>query len=177
MVGYLGLGTLQRDRAETAGLWLAASRGHPITEISAKPGFASLLLWKTVYTWNDRFYVDGIRPGIQTTFYPGTSVQKLDADWLQTRIPVESTQWRDVARFRWFSADYLGWSPDRPLEIMDVRYSMLINRIDPLWVIQINPDMPDQHVTFITRRNANSETLSIWWCMLTQCDAASTDPH
>jgi len=173
MVGYLSMGVIQRDRAESAGLWLAASRGHPVTEISAKPGFASLLMWKTVYTWGDRFYVDGIRVGLETTFFPGTSVRKLDETWLKTQIPQDSRQWHDVARFRWFSADHLGWSPDRPLEIMDVRYSMLVNRIDPLWVIKIDPDEPDQHVAFVTRRDASPETVKTWWCMLTNCEAPS----
>ena len=59
MVGYVGFGTVQRERAEDAGLALAIARGHQITDISAKPGFASLLLWKTVYEWNGRYFVDG----------------------------------------------------------------------------------------------------------------------
>ena len=42
MVGYVGFGTVQRERAEDAGLALAIARGHQITDISAKPGFASL---------------------------------------------------------------------------------------------------------------------------------------
>ena len=44
MVGYVSFGTVQRERAEDAGLALAIARGHQITDISAKPGFASLLL-------------------------------------------------------------------------------------------------------------------------------------
>ena len=43
MVGYVSFGTVQRERAEDAGLALAIARGHQITDISAKPGFASLL--------------------------------------------------------------------------------------------------------------------------------------
>ena len=70
MVGYVGFGTVQRERAEDAGLALAIARGHQITDIGAKPGFASLLLWKTVYEWNGRYFVDGSRMGTRTRYSP-----------------------------------------------------------------------------------------------------------
>ena len=171
MVGYVGFGTVQRERAEDAGLALAITRGHQITDISAKPGFASLLLWKTVYEWNGRYFVDGLRMGTRTRYFPGESVSKVNEQWLATRIDPSSRQWSDFERFKWFSQGYVGMTPERPSDIMDVRYSMLIDSAKPLWFIRLDPDNPNDHVAFISSRDTSQETVDRWWCMLTDCSA------
>ena len=39
---------------------------------------ANLLVWKAIYEFDGRYYVDGIRVGIRPSYFPGESVAKLD---------------------------------------------------------------------------------------------------
>lgn len=150
---YLAVGVVQRDRAETAGLAIAHTRNHTPVSVEAKPAFASLLLWKTIYEHSGRYYVDAIRVVGTPVHFPGQSVAKLELDrdlpWLDAR----TQQARDLERFRWFSQDYLALDPSDPNEVIDVRYSMLPDRIDPLWGIRLDPDAPgDAFARFVTQR-------------------------
>ena len=85
--------------------------------------------------------------------FPGQSAAKLvlarDLPWLAP----STQQARDVERFRWFSQDYLALDPRDPLEVIDIRYSMLPDRIDPLWGIRLDPVAPsDAFSRFVTQR-------------------------
>jgi len=138
-VAYPLLGMLQRDRAVEAGAALAHSRGHEPVRLEAKPSFANIVLWKIVYEADGRFYVDTARVGAETRFYTGESVPVLDVEQHLPWLHPESQQARDVERFRWFSNDYLAPHPRDPLQVMDMRYSMLPNEIEPLWTIRLDP--------------------------------------
>jgi inner membrane protein len=37
--------------------------------------------------------------------------------------------------------------------IMDVRYSLLPNELAPLWVIQLKPEEPREHVDYLNTRD------------------------
>jgi inner membrane protein len=166
-LAYLSVGFIQRDRANSAAEALAASRGHTPTAVSAKPGFANLILWKSVYEFEDRYYVDGIRIGASVKIYPGQSIAKLDITrdlpWLNS----DTQQARDIERFRWFSMGYLALDPNQPGFIIDVRYSMLPNEINPLWGIALSPNaLPDDHVKFVSDRDASPQRLANFSAML-----------
>ncbi|NQZ95630.1 MAG: metal-dependent hydrolase [Myxococcales bacterium] len=150
---YLVVGLVQRDRAEAAGLAIARLRDHAPVSVEAKPAFASLLLWKTIYEHADRYYVDAVRVGGATVHFPGQSAAKLviarDLPWLDPG----TQQARDLERFRWFSQDHLALDPRDPFEVIDIRYSMLPDRIDPLWGIRLEPAAPhDAFARFVTQR-------------------------
>jgi inner membrane protein len=152
-VAYLLLGAAQRERAESFGGAVAAERGHEVLRIEAKPAFGSLLLWKTIYETDDRIHVDALRLGWDARRFPGQSATKLDVlrdlPWLQAA----SQQWRDLERFRWFSDGNVALDPERRDHVIDVRYSLLPNRIDALWGIRLNRRAPkDAHVRFYTSR-------------------------
>ena len=166
LCGYLGLGEFQRQRAMTAGLDLAASRGHLPTRLEAKPGFAQLLLWKTVYEWDGAFYVDGVRAGYDIQIYQGASIPKIDHVWADQQLPAGSQLRKDFDRFRWFSNDYLALDPQRPNFIVDVRYSMNVHEIRPLWGIAFDQNIPEDHVDYQTNRRADAQTLDRFWRML-----------
>ena len=85
--------------------------------------------------------------------FPGQSAARLvlarDLPWLN---PV-TQQARDLERFRWFSQDYLAPDPRDPYEVIDIRYSMLPDRIDPLWGIRLDPAAPAEAFSrFVTQR-------------------------
>ncbi len=150
---YLVVGLVQRDRAEAAGRAIARARDHAPVSVEAKPAFASLFLWKTIYEHAGRYYVDAVRVGGAPIHFPGQSAAKLvlarDLPWLAPG----TQQARDVERFRWFSQDHLALDPRDPFEVIDVRYSMLPDRIDPLWGIRLDPAAPDDAFSrFVTQR-------------------------
>ena len=152
-VGYLLLGVAQHHRALAAGAELAAARGHQPERLTAKPGFGNLLVWKIIYEQGGRYHVDAIRTGLSLRVFPGESVPRLDLERHFPWLAPDSQQLRDVARFRWFSDDFLAPDPQRPHGIIDVRYSMLPNEIDGLWGIALEPQAPPgAHVDFYTSR-------------------------
>lgn len=166
-VSYLGFGLIQRDRAEAAGYALAAERGHVPVRLEAKPGFANLLLWKTVYETEQYFHVDAVRVTTTNRYFPGAQATKLDVAQHFSWLDPQSQQAIDIERFRWFSNDYLALDPVVPNRIIDVRYSVVPNEIDALWGIEISPEKPiDAHVTWISSRRTDSAQTEKWWKML-----------
>ena len=144
---YLLLGVVQRDRAAAIGHDMAASRGHAVERLAAKPTFGNMLVWKIVYEYEGRFFVDAVRVGLGSRRYPGASINKLDTSrdlpWLQR----DTQQARDVERFRWFSGDYLALTGDNT--ITDIRYSLAPNEIEGLWHIVLNPHADShEHVRY-----------------------------
>ena len=151
---YLGFGVAQNFRAVEIGTALAVSRGHEPIRLEAKPAFASLLLWKSLYEYDGRYYVDAVRVGRSTQVFPGESVEKLDLAKHFPWLDPASTQGEDLERFRWFSDDYLAPDPDQPGHIIDMRYSLVPNTADGLWAIVLDRDAPsDAHVGYVTMRN------------------------
>lgn len=174
VIVYLTLGFAARDAARIQGEELAVRRGHTPLTLEAKPSFANILLWKTVYRTVDGYYVDAIRLGWPPRVYEGTYIPALDLardfPWLNP----QSTQAKDVERFRWFSRGYLAADPEHPRRIMDLRYSLLPNEIRPLWSIELDPEDPSHHVRYLTHRERGPDTFSRLLIMLRGDDLPPT---
>ena len=149
IIFYLSLGLVQYERALSAANDLAESRGHNPERLTLKPSFGNLILWKSIYQHEQTFYVDAIRTVRSSTVCLGESIEIFDYQQHLSGLDKESQQARDVERFRWFSQDYLGFDEEKNL-VTDVRYSMLPNKIQPMWGLIID----DQRDT-----NAHA----IWW--------------
>ena len=149
IVSYLALGFVQYDRALSSGLKLAQSRGHSAERMTLKPSFGNLILWKSIYQHEGRFYVDAIRAGRTLTWCSGENIKIFDYQYHLPDLEKNSQQMKDIERFRWFSQDYLGFDGDKNL-VTDVRYSMIPNRITPMWGLVIDE-----------RRGANEH--AVWW--------------
>ena len=79
-----------------------------------------------------------------------------------------SQQARDVERFRWFSNGYIARDPIYSNRVMDIRYSMLPNEIDPLWSIELQPEAANgDHALYRTHRDGGSDRASVLWEMIT----------
>jgi inner membrane protein len=164
---YLGMGFVQQNRALGVAETLAAQRGHGEAEISIKAGFGNILLWKSIYTVDDVYYVDAVRVGIGAKIYEGTSIEKLDVERDLPWLDRDSQQGVDLERFRWFSKDYLAIDPERANLVIDLRYSMLPNEVNSLWGIGLRIDAtPSDHVTFEADRDATPERREIFLAML-----------
>jgi len=137
-VVFLSLGLVQYQRAERAVLALAEQRGHQVERVHLKPSFANRHVWKMIYEYDGRYYVDAVKLLWNTKVIKGTSIQKLDVQRDFPWLPVESQQAKDIERFRWFSDGFLAVSTRNPDLIMDVRYSFLPNEINPMWGVEIS---------------------------------------
>lgn len=164
---YPCLGVIQRDRAEEAGYRLAEERGHQPLQLEAKPSFGNMVLWKTVYEYDGRYFVDAVRVGFGERSFPGASIKKLaletDFPWLDA----DSQQAKDVERFRWFSMGYLAVDQHNANLIVDIRYSMVPNEVNPLWGIELNQGAGrEEHVRYITLRDGAEKRVRILMEML-----------
>ena len=166
-VAYLGAGVVQRERAESVGHELARPRGQAPERVEAKPSFGNLLLWKTIYEADGHYHIDAVRIGTTTRIFAGETVAKLDLDRDFPWLDPDSQQARDIERFRWFSAGYLAKSKTRDNFVVDMRYSMLPNRGDGLWGIQLSPDAgPAAHVGYHWTRNTDEPTRRAFLAMV-----------
>ena len=152
-LGYLGLGAIQNQRATAVAIDLAAARGHTPVAITVKPSFGNILLWKTIYEDSGRFYVDAVRVFVGSTVFVGESRQKLDLVRDFPWLGPDSQQRRDMERFSWFASGYLALDEQNRNRIVDMRYSLVPNRGDGLWGIELDPGaVPEAHAAYVTMR-------------------------
>lgn len=152
-LAYLGLGVAQNNRAMSHAEHLASSRGHTPIELGVKPSFANIIAWKSVYEYQGRYYVDAIHIFAKTKIYPGSSTPKLDLPQHFPWLNKSSQQAKDVERFRWFSNQHLGLDPDNANRIIDIRYSLIPNKMTGMWGIVLDENASiDQHVVWNTTR-------------------------
>jgi len=164
---YLSLGGIQKQRVEKVAWQLATERQHSPIRLAAKPSFANLLLWKVVYETDDEFYIDAIRAGVSTKVYQGESVQKLDIARDFSWLDLGSQQAIDIGRFAHFSNGYLAVDPNNPMRIMDVRYSIVPNQINPLWSIQLSPYAnKEEHVQYVVERESTDDSRGLFYKMI-----------
>ena len=167
---YFGLSAFQHQRALDEGAKLAETRGLNVLNIEAKPSFANILIWKIITETKDSYYVDAIKMGLKKPIiWQGDSIDKFsyerDLSWLDKT----SQQAKDIERFRWFSGGYLSLDKQNPNRVVDIRYSLLPQQIQPLWGIELSPTASStQHVEFYTERGDSKSVFRKLWQMLLQ---------
>ena len=150
---YLGLGVAQHQAALEMSKAIAAYRGHAPVRLEVKPSFANLLVWKSLYEAEGRYYVDAVRASLAPKVFPGRSIPALDLardlPWLEPG----SQQAKDIERFRLLSDGFIAQDPKQPRQIADIRYSMVPNEVAALWSIEVNEAATStDHVRFHTHR-------------------------
>jgi inner membrane protein len=162
-LAYLALGGVQHSRATDAARELAASRGHEATRLFVTPALGSLLLWKTIYEHDARYYVDAVRTGFRATTIAGETTEKLDLRRHFPWLAAGSQQAIDVERFRDVAGDYLSIDDDASNRIVDLRYSLVPSEIEGFWAIVLDPSAPStKHVELVTtRENAPEQALRL----------------
>lgn len=164
---YLTLGAVQHQAALGMGKALAGSRGHEPQRLVVKPSFANILVWKTVYQAEGRYYIDAVRAGVAPKVFAGGSVPAFDLardlPWLEPG----SQQAKDIGRFRRFSDGYIARDPKHPNRIGDIRYSMVPNEVAALWSIEVrhNASQSD-HARFRTHRRDGARNFGRLWNMI-----------
>jgi len=168
---FLSLGIIQNQRAEQAAYALAGQRGHQIERLQVKPSFANRHLWKIIYEYDGRYYVDAVKLLWEREYLPGTSIQKLDVRRDFPWLPADSQQARDIERFRWFSDGYLALSTKNPDLIMDIRYSFLPNSVDSMWGVEVEKQPVDEgrldtHIKYEMQREMDEKVVRRFFQML-----------
>ena len=165
-LGYLLVGLVQHERAMATAYQMAAVKGHTPHRLTTKPGFANLLVWKSIYEYDGHYYIDAIRVGADRRYCPGERIAVFDYDTHLPGLAMDSQQARDIERFRWFSDDYIASMGDG--DVVDVRYSAVPNEINPLWWIRVDVDADDAvHADFITNRRTSAAQTQALWMLLT----------
>lgn len=157
---YLVFGWVQLQRAEAIAVNLAAARGHVTEQLLVKPTLANLVLWRSIYEADGKFYVDAIRVGLfsASRIYPGESIKKFVPALHLDQLSENSVLAKDIARFTVFSDSFVAIQPEWPELLIDVRYSNLPTTIAPLWGIELDWQNPGQHAHYRLFRDASKET-------------------
>ena len=163
---YLSLGFVQYERTLSVAIELAHSRGHNTERLTLKPSFGNLILWKSIYQHEEKFYVDAIRTVRSSTWCSGENIRMFDYQQHLPDLDEDSQQKKDIERFRWFSQDYLGFDEEKNL-VTDVRYSMIPNQITPMWGLVID-DQKDvnEHAIWWASRSLEQSQLDLFKEML-----------
>ena len=120
-----------------------------------------------IYRHEDQFWVDAVRVGTEVQVYSGGAVAAFNPALHLTWLPDGAQQRKDLARFRWFSNDYLAVDVQDPLLIVDMRYSLLPNEIKGLWGIKFDPNAgSNAHVSYEVQRSVDSDRAKRLWAML-----------
>ena len=167
MISYLLLGAFNQQTAIKLGHQIALERGHTDVKVEAKPSFANIWVWKTLYEADSRFYVDAVHTGFNRRVFQGQSIAKLnlkeDFPWLEPN----SQQFQDIKRFRWFSMGYVAVDPKRKNHIGDIRFSVIPNEVSALWSIKLSPRaQTNQHVDYVTHRDFSKDNRKKLWDMI-----------
>jgi inner membrane protein len=160
------LGFIQYERALSAAIKLAESRGHVVERMTLKPSFGNLILWKSIYQREETFYVDAIRTVKSTTWCKGETTKVFDYQHHLPNLNKDSQQRKDIERFRWFSQDYLGYNKEKNL-VTDIRYSMIPNQITPMWGLIIDDQRGiNEHAIWWTNRDLDQSQIDLFKDML-----------
>ena len=173
---YLLLGWWQHQAALDTAQALAAQRGHTPTRLLVKPTLANLLLWRSVYQHEDRYYVDAIRVGFGSQrVYPGSSIARFSLQREFPELPADSVLARDIARFHRLSDGYIARDTSRAAVLTDIRYSMLPTSLTPMWGIDLHQAAPQQSARFINFRDRPDHLRTQFMAMLLGRDLPSSN--
>ena len=136
-----------------------------------------MILWKSIYKHKETFYVDAIRTVQSSTWCLGETIRVFDYKYHLPDLEKGSQQKKDIERFRWFSQDYLGYDKEKNI-VTDVRYSMIPNKIAPMWGLTIDEQRGiNEHATWWSSRNLDQRQLDMFIDMLKGKSAITDKQH
>ena len=163
---YLSFGIFMRNQAFEASKKLINQRGHSAQDLTVKPSFGNIFLWKIIYFHEDYYYIDAVNLIGNKKYCIGKKIPKFTIKKFYKGLNPASKQISDIDRFSWFSQGYLGYDIKRDI-ITDIRYSMLPNDTLGLWGIRLNKDLNyTGHVEWITNREINRVKRQLFFKML-----------
>lgn len=145
---------------------IAAMRGHEMSKLLVKPTLLNGYLWRSVYKFNDRYYVDAFfATPFKIRHYEGSSLPAFKVEVDLPQLPSESVAAMDIKRFAHFSDNYLAFKDN---EIIDVRFSGLPQDVTPLWSIEV--ENANSHILYKLNRPLDSDTRGQFYRMMLGLD-------
>lgn len=165
---YLGLGLYQHQRAEAFQAELARSRGHRLEQARVIPALGPHLVWRSLYLADGRLYVDALRVPYSGTarYWSGGSLPHFSSETLAQSLSPESRLAQDLKIFGWFTQGFIAQLESAPLELGDLRFSVLPQGLHPLWGIRVDPQAPDEHVQRLRFPWQGEERFEAVWQLL-----------
>ena len=165
---YLGFCGFQRSRAIDTAQELAAELGHKPEVYSIRPSFANIVLWRTIYQYDGRYYVNAVQtvPGRKPQIYLGQSVDVFSVEDAAEYVAPDSVLGRDIERFRYFSQGYLYRHLAERYVLGDLRYAIYPDSIVPLWGIRVNPGKAESHAELLYFRDFSISSFKRLWKMI-----------
>lgn len=147
---YLSFGFVQQQRALDATYTLAQQNGHSVVRARAMPTLANLIVWRSLYEADGKYYVNAIRVSLlgKVKVFAGERIEKLDMQRDFPLIKEQSTQYLDVERFAWFAQGWLVRDPNHDNAVSDLRYSPKSDSTQSLWRIEFDSENPEHHVQY-----------------------------
>lgn len=178
-VALLGVGRLQRGRADALLVEVARAHGQQVERGSAKPSLLNMVVWRGTWQDGDQLHAAALRPGL-------FDIDRVSAVTSATRFVLAhdlpalapgSVAANDVARFDHFSDGWVVRVDDEGARaragaglgevlIGDFRYAMRPDSVEPIWGIVVDPARPDVHARYVTMRRVNAAMLDGFWCLL-----------
>ena len=162
---YFFLCLAQKNRALNALNDLINIRNHKATQILVKPSFGNILLWRTIYVHENKFYIDAVNTFRFSHICSGTSMIKESPNEILQNFKKGSVLYRDVKKFIWFSSEYVSFDRKNNM-ISDIRYAFIPNSDKALWGIKINEKNDQEHVRWYSKNNANNKVSDKFFSLL-----------
>lgn len=145
---YLGFGYLQHHRSLVVQQQLAESRQHTMEKAKTMPHFASLLGFSSIYTVDDRIYLDNILTPLFSAAYSEKLgwVPLVGVNNLPLAIKNRPALVQDFLYFDWFTSGFTGLVSKEPYVVADFRFTRGIHPPKPLWGILFPKDPNRSHV-------------------------------
>lgn len=143
---YVCFAWTQHYKATVLQKELASTRGHEnLQHIRVMPAPGSLLLWRSVYQHEDRYFSDGFRVGytgeLQIASGNSDAVYTYQ-DYLNSNYKSKANEF-GVQHFFQFAQSYIIKRQDpitHEIKLLDYRYSGEISKYQPLWGISVTPE-------------------------------------
>lgn len=162
---YFFLCLAQKNRALNALNDLINIRDHKASQILIKPSFGNILLWRTIYAHENKFYIDAVNVFKFSYICHGTSVIKESPEEILQNFKKDSILYQDVKKFIWFSNDYISFDKKNNM-ISDIRYSFVPNGDTALWGIKINENNDHEHVRWYSKNNPDNKVSGKFFSLL-----------
>jgi inner membrane protein len=164
---YLLGGVWQHGRAFRLQGNILQSRGETAEQRRVLPTFGNLVLWRSLYVSQGNLYVDALRVGLgRNRFWSGGSLPHFVPEQVLPPLPPDSLLAGDLRAFAWFTDGYTAVANPQPLEVGDLRFTASPNGLQSLWVVRIDPQRPEGHLSRLRLHWARSEGLKVLWEML-----------
>jgi len=157
-IAYLATANVQQGRAINIQSEIATKRGHIVEKSIVKPTLGNIVLWRSIYLYQGKYYIDAIRVGLPNDrIYQGETVKSVSPDINFSLVDKDSQLYQDIMRFQSFSNNYIAFDPRDQSILGDIRYSMLPASANPLWGIVIDTNKAEQHTPYLTMRKNNKK--------------------